>query len=225
MRQSYFPSTDAGLLAWARNFLAVVGSSSDYGISAGQLAELGALVQAYAACLVACDPGVRNKVAVIAKNQAASDLKSFVRPLVSIMRGQVGLSDSQRVKAGLTVPSARTVVPPPADPPRVTVTSVVGHRVTVRLTDSTVTGKRGRPKGAKGASVWSYVGQSAPEDTSLYKFEVSSSSTEVSILVPESVAPGSTVWLTARWYNQRGQTGPMAVPVYAVIQFGMAGAG
>ena len=42
----------------------------------------------------------------------------------------------------------------------------------------------------------------------------------VDVLFPESVAPGTQVWLTAVWFNERKQMGPACAPVGAQINFG-----
>ncbi|MEA2708233.1 MAG: hypothetical protein QOF78_834, partial [Phycisphaerales bacterium] len=53
-----------------------------------------------------------------------------------------------------------------------------------------------------------------------YKYEGSTSRTTVEILFPESVAPGTQVWLTAFFFNERKQNGPACAAVGTLINYG-----
>ena len=59
-----------------------------------------------------------------------------------------------------------------------------------------------------------------PSDPTQYEYEGSTSRTTVDILFPESVVPGTQVWLTAFWFNGRKQSGPAATPVSTNVQGG-----
>ena len=100
------------------------------------------------------------------------------------------------------------------------VLSVSGHTVHVRLHDANNPGKRGKPAGCKGAALFSFVGTAAPGDPSLFKFEGNTTRTSFDVIFPDSVAPGTMVWVTAVWFNERTQSGPACSPIGAFIQFG-----
>jgi hypothetical protein len=42
------------------------------------------------------------------------------------------------------------------------------------------------------------------------------------VTFPDTVMPGSVVWITAMWFNTRTQAGPAAAPVQAIIQYAYA---
>ena len=120
--------------------------------------------------------------------------------------------------AGL--PAQPSPIPAPNFAPRLTVVSVDGRLVKVRLSDP-ANPTRGRiPGGVNGAIVMSHVGPTAPSDPSAYRMEGPTSRTSVDILFPESVAPGTQVWLTAVWFNERKQMGPACSPVGTHINYG-----
>jgi hypothetical protein len=68
------------------------------------------------------------------------------------------------------------------------------------------------PDGVNGATVMSFVGASAPANPTAYKYEGSTSKTTVDVLFPESTAPGTQVWLTAFFFNERKQNARRARP-------------
>jgi hypothetical protein len=222
---SFLPSSDASLLRWAENFYAVANLSpgpTGYGLSAGQMTAFNTLVTSYQTSLAACDPGVRSKAAVFTKNQAKAALIVDARLLAKVVQGTAAVTDAQKATLGLNVRAMPQPVPVPADAPSIDVMSVDSRTVSIRLHSSTVAGKRKRPAGVKGAAVFSYVGATAPTDPSAYAFQGNTSLTNFNVTFPDTVMPGSVVWITAMWFNTRAQSGPAAQPVQATIQYGFA---
>ncbi len=74
----------------------------------------------------------------------------------------------------------------------------------------------------KGATIFSYVGATPPTDASAYKFEGNTALTTFDVTFPDTVVPGSAVWITAMWFNTRAQSGPAAQPVQATVQYAFA---
>jgi hypothetical protein len=222
---SFLPSTDTGLLSWAQNFYAVANATpgpTGYGLTAAQLTAFNSLLTSYQTALAACDPGVRSKAVVFTKNQAKANLVNDARLLAKVVQGTASVTDAQKATLGLNVRATPQPVPVPADAPSIDVVSVNSRTVTIRLHSSTVAGKRKRPVGVKGAAVFSYVGATAPADPSAYSFEGNTSMTTFDVTFPDTVVPGSVVWITAMWFNTRTQAGPAAAPVQAIIQFAYA---
>ena len=58
-----------------------------------------------------------------------------------------------------------------------------------------------------------------PENTAVYKYEGSTSKTTTDVLFNEDIAPGTKVWLTAFFFNERKQNGPACTPVPAIINY------
>jgi hypothetical protein len=226
MPRGFLPNKDADLLAWAQNFYAVANlAPTTYGLTAAQLTAFNTLVTSYQTALAACEPGVRNKAAVFTKNGVRANLKNSARLLAKLVEGTATVTNAQKATLGLNVRAMPTPIPPPAFAPQVDVVSVVGRTVKIRLHNSETTDRRGKPAYVKGASLFSFVGPTAPTDPNAYKFEGNTTLTVMLVAFPETVAPGATVWITAVWFNERAQSGPAATPVSAVIQYGMSMAG
>jgi hypothetical protein len=126
---SFFPRSDDALLAWSLQFKTVLTSSpATYGVTAAQCTAYGVVHGAYATALAACEPSVRSKMAVAAKNTARSNLKYNAKLLANLVNGTAGVTDAQKIELGLNVRSMPTPIPPPALPPSLTVVSASGGR-------------------------------------------------------------------------------------------------
>jgi hypothetical protein len=218
----FLPRTDAGLLAWSANFSALITATpTAYGLTSAIATAYTALHTAYATALAACDPGVRNKAAVLAKNDAREALKVQARFLAKLVQGTSTVTDSQKAELGLTVNAMPSPIPPPSAAPALDIVSVVGRTVKIRLHDADNAGKRGKPAGVAGATVFSAVGDDAPVTEDGWKFEGNTTRTEIDVVFPNSVAAGAKVWLLAFWRNERDQSGPPCAPVSTNVQFGL----
>lgn len=221
MRTSFIPSTDTGLLAWSLNFQTLIAASpAAYGLTGAQVAAYQALHLAYAAALAACDPTVRSRSTVAVKNAARTDLKKSLKLLVSVINGQVTVTDGQKIELGLNVRAMPSPISAPALPPGLSVVSVVAWTVRIKLYDRNSSGKRGKPAGVNGASVFSFVGAEPPSDISAWKFEQNTGHTSMDLAFPSTIAPGTKVWLTGFWFNGRKQNGPACTPVSTNLQGG-----
>jgi hypothetical protein len=221
VRTSFIPSTDAGLLAWSLNFQTLIAASpAAYGLTGAQATAYQALHSAYATALAACDPNVRSKSTVAVKNAARTNLKSSLKLLVNIINGQGTVSDAQKLAMGLKVRAMPSAIPAPALPPGLSVVSVVAWTVRIKLYDQNSSGKRGKPAGVNGASVFSFVGAEPPSDISAWKFEQNTGHTTMDLVFPSTIAPGTKVWLTGFWFNGRKQNGPACTPVCTNLQGG-----
>jgi hypothetical protein len=216
-----FPTSDTGLLAWAQNIVTLVTPTpATYGLVAGDVTTFTALVTGYSTALAACDPGLRNKSAVVAKNAARTALKTGASLLINKVYASPTVTDSQ--KTALGVPPRRTPspIPVPSSVPAITVKSVRGRVVSIKLSDTASSAKRGKPPGVSGASVFSFIGATAPDDLSLWKFEGNIGRATVDVSFPAGTAGGAQVWLTAFWFNGRKQSGLAADPVTTYLQSG-----
>ena len=112
-------------------------------------------------------------------------------------------------------------IPVPTEVPELDVLSVAGRTVRIRLHNENTLSVR-KPAGVKGATIFSFVGEDAPEDISLWKFEMSTAKTTVDITFPITVEAGSKVWLTAFWFNPKLQSGPACLAVPTWVQGSMS---
>jgi hypothetical protein len=101
--------------------------------------------------------------------------------------------------------------------------SVIGRAVTVRVSDPDSQSTRSKAPNARGAQIFSYVGEEPPADQRAYRFECFASRTTAQILFPNDVPSGATVWLSARWVNARGETSPASPPLGCTLQGGAIG--
>lgn len=221
MPHNFYRGKDADVVTGSANFASLISSGAvSYGLTTAQATAFGtlntALQSAYSAAI---EPSTRTPVTVAAKRAALSGMRASAILLSKIIYATATVTDAQLVGLGLLPRASRTPVPVPGAAPVVEVSSVSGRLVNVRLhgADSE---RRGKPFGAVGANVYSYVGEAAPTDPRAYHFEGTTTRTITQILFPNTVASGATVWLSACWISARGQTGPACTPISFTIQGG-----
>lgn len=215
------PAGDNELLAFATNLKTLITAApTTYGLTAAQATAYGAVVSSYASALAACDPGIRSKTAVAAKNTAKANLKLASQQTANLINGTPTVTDAQKVALGIPPRAKPQPIPAPSTPPSVEVISVSGWNVKIGLRTSSTDAKRRKPAGVSGCTVMSFVGTAPSNDMSKWKYEGMSGKTVVDVTFPITVPPGSQVWLTAFWFNNRKQTGPAAQPISTNLQGG-----
>ena len=218
---TFFPSTDSALLAWSLNFSTLISATpTAYGLTAAQATAYATLHTAYGTALAACDPSTRTKAAVSNKNVARTNLKNSARLLANLINGTASVTNAQKITLGLNVRATPSPIPQPSTAPGLSVRSVSGWTVKIKLSDTGSSAKRGKPPGVSAGSVFSYVGATAPSDISSWKFEGNTGKTLVDVAFASTLAPGTQVWLTAYWFNGRKQSGPATSPVSTNLQGG-----
>lgn len=224
MPRDFLPRREADLLAWAENFAGrIAADAGAYGLTPAQAAAFEARRSAFAAAYaVATTPGSRTRPAVAAKDAARAALEAEARALAAVVRAGPGVSDAQRVGLGLRPRGAgRARIGRPGDRPTVRVAEVVGRRIRVVLSEAGAPG-RGKPRGVAGAAVLYHVGESAPTDAAEWSFGLQTTRAEAELAVGPAAEAGARVWVTARWFNPRGELGPWAEAVWACVQRGVA---
>jgi hypothetical protein len=224
MANEFLPRTDAGLDEWAGHFDAAIAAAPEqFGLSAQQSADYSACRSRFhVGLLVATDPATRGGSTVLAKSLARRELEALSRQLAGIIRANPAVTDQQRYDLGLRVRAKPSRSPVPAEAPRISLLSMVGHRMRLKLRDATST-RQGKPADASGASVFSFIGPTPPAKLSDWTFEKNTGRTGVELDFDPALAPGTRVWVTAFWFNPRQEPGPTAWPVDGLIQFGMNG--
>src|SRR4051812_15554784 len=213
-----FPEKDSELFQWSLNFSTkITATPTAFGLVAGQATAYAALHSAFGTALAAADPAVRNKPATLAKNDARTALKSSARSLAMIIQGTPTVTDGQKASLGLTVPAQRQPIPVPSAIPSVDIVSVMGRTVKIRIHDAEGEGKRFKPAGVKGAAICTFVGATAPTDPSEYTWQGNTTRAIVDLPFDNDLAPGTLVWITAMYFNERQQNGPACTPVSATL--------
>jgi len=221
---SYLPLTDDGLRAWALNFATRLGNTADpstVGLTVADVDAYGTLMQDYTAKLTAAiDPATRGSATVFAKDDTKKDLIADSRRLAMIVTNHPGVTDQQRHDFGLTVKDETpTPVPVPSSSPTIDIVSVNGLTINIRLHNGEST-SRAKPVGVKGASVFTYVGETPPSDMDAWTFRGMTSRTITHIDMPGTTAPGSLVWITAVGFNTKSQSRPATTPISTHLQGG-----
>ena len=71
-----FPRADSAILQWSQNVLdSITPSPEQWGLQLSDVADYTALHADFSAKLTGCNPSVRNKGAVVAKNLSLDELK------------------------------------------------------------------------------------------------------------------------------------------------------
>jgi hypothetical protein len=139
--------------------------------------------------------------------------------LSKIIQGHSTVTAAQKVDLGLNVPAPHTPIGAPTTPPVLEVRERLGTWMRILLHDGSGT-SRAMPDGVQGARVYSFIGPSAPVDINAWVLEGQTTRAFVDLQFPPTAVAGTVVWLTAQYYNPRGETGPACSPVQTVIAGG-----
>jgi hypothetical protein len=218
---NFYYGKQADVVAGAANAAALLsGSPTTYGITASQATAFSALnTTLQTKYSAAVDPSTRTRAAIAEKNDALRAMRSMAINLAKIIYATGTVTDGQLIGLGLLPRSGRSPVPPPTDAPVLEVGVVSGRLVNVRV-HAAGSERRGKPAGAIGANIYSYVGETPPADPRAYHFEGMTTRTRAQVLFPDTVASGATVWLSANWVSARGQTTQSCAPVRFTVQGG-----
>jgi hypothetical protein len=78
--------------------------------------------------------------------------------------------------------------------------------------------RRARPAGVAGAKVYSFIVEEPSESLHDWRHEGLLTRPCGDIDLGSNLACGAMVWITACWYNQRGECGPPALPKHTIVQ-------
>ncbi len=221
MPRSFYNSTDDDLSTGAANLIAIVGlSPTTYGTTAGAITSYTTLSTNYTTLLgLVREPGTRTPTKVTEENAARKLLREASLNFSRIFRSTSTVTNAMLQALNMPERVVPQPIPAPATAPGLIVKSVDERVVTLRLLDL-AEDRRGKPRGVAGASIFSHIGANPPENLSDYKFEGNSSKVEVVIEFAAATAPGTKVWFTAFWFNNRKESSPMATPISTNIQGG-----
>ena len=172
MGRNFYTGTEAELASGSTNVVAIVSPSpEDFGLTPSQIASYSSLAESFNAALsLSVTPSTRTPV----RDRPEAESEATAQDGVGDA-GEAHCRYADGERCELTslhmnvhpTPTRRHV---PAAAPVVRVISVVGRVVTLRVRDS-ASQMRGLPFGASGANLYSFVGNSPPEDPREYHFE------------------------------------------------------
>lgn len=221
MSRSFYFGNYAELQAGSQNFATKISSAPvSYGLSAPQAAAYQTLNDLYSdAYFAAVDPEQRTRGIIAARNVARRNLIAMAADLARIINGTSTVTDAQKFDLGISVRGGGAPLPIPTQMPALEIVSRLGTGIRIRLHAGE--GRRSRPAGVQGTRVYSFVGTSAPTDPKDWVLEGQATRSFVDLDF-SGKAPGTIVWLTAQYYNPRGETGPACAPVSTPIAGGTA---
>ena len=215
---TFVPGNDDKLLAWANTFKTILSANTAaYFMLPSQATTFAAAATAFASALgVANTPSTRTKGNIAAKDAAKKQLQNLARSFGKIIQANVQISDQMKIDIGVTVrkPPQPSLVPDVS--PILEVESVSGWTINLRIR-TPGSDRASMPKGAMGITLLSYVGPTPPTDPSKFKFEGSLGRGKAQVVFDSSLAPGTTVWLTAFYFNGRKESGPACQPLQSNI--------
>jgi hypothetical protein len=220
------PTQDELLANWSANAdTRLTASPTTYGTTAAVATQYNAVHTAFItardALIASRAAGTRSESLTAQKSQAKRDLLDFARPLYKQIQANTAVTDADKIELGVRVPDNKpTPRPVPGFAPGMLVMSVNGRLVSVRIFDPAFPDRKRMPDGVANATIMSYVGTTPPASPGDFKYEGGTSKTKFDVLFPDSVAPGTQVWLLAFFSNDREQNGPACNPVGAVINYG-----
>lgn len=210
------------LFAQAQNFSTLLTANfAAYGLTTSVASTYSSKFNTFKAALTASSSdATRGKSTVIAKNLAKKDLIGYTR----LVAGQIGktmtVTDQQREDLGLIVRKKPSVIPAPTTRPSVEKTSAVMRTVGIRIWDDSTEFKRAKAPNTIGAKVYTFVGSDYPSDPTAWAYNGDATRGKYEITFPDTVASGAQVWVCCAWFNRKGETGPISVPISTNVQGG-----
>lgn len=212
------PTADHALETWNANIVPrLVATPSAFGILALDATNYQALALDFSTRLATAENlTTRNKGTTAAKNTSKNTCIARARQIVKTISAYAPLTAQQRADLGLNpVDLTPTAVPAPVTRPMVTL-DPAGN---LRLVDEAEPTRRGKPAGVNGAVI--LIKLTATADTPPAGVE----DTHLSMLLTRNKATlnlpagstGKTLWVLARWYNERGELGPVSTLASTLI--------
>jgi hypothetical protein len=214
----YFPSKDADVLPWTRNFVSVLAANAErWGIAAGLVTALGGLGMAFAEAYNRHIQPDSGKVSTEQKNMALKALKKGVQDMVNgHINHNPAVTPDDRIALGLYIYAERSPVGNPATTVVLRIAAGLVRQLVVYFTDSGSPEKRGKPYGVEYMELLCGVLDSPPKGVEDLPRPVTASKSPVTLTFREEDR-GKTVYMAGRWKTGSQKEGPWSGIVSAVI--------
>ena len=220
MSKDYVPGRELDLEAYCSNQIAkITPTPQAWGTSPSDLESYNEAFLAFSAVLAASrDPATRTHAVVVAKSDARKRVIAEARKIAATVQACREVTNSMRAQIGLTIRKEEpTPIGIPFEAPVAEVKNRLGTMVEVRVHGGT---GRPRPHGVAGCALFSFVGAVPPAELKAWTFEGDCTRSTAEITFDAALPPGTTVWITAAWYNPRGQRGPACAPISTFLAGG-----
>lgn len=217
--RDFMPHDNATLKLYARQFAdRITADPTAVGLTAQDALDLNADVTRFeTAFTLAEEPLTRTSVSIVNRTDARRAMVARIRRLSRIIQAHPGTTDPMRESLGLSVRGANPAPQgPPASQPGVFVQTIGARRTRVRLQNRENPDQKAKPRGTGGAYLYAALADQMPQEESAFTFAGAATRHLHTLEFPAGTA-GKTVWIIARWFNARGETGPASVPASATI--------
>lgn len=222
MSKTNLPNRDADLDQFATHLAEYVTANPTLvGLPPAIATQMTDLAKDFNVALAASvDPETRGGSKIQAKRIARKNLVKFLRPTIRVIQACLTTTDQMRYDMGLPIRKTHGTPAPVPGKTAMTVVSVNGNDVVVRVTNPLQPLSRAKPKDVQGISFFSYQGEEPSLDISKWKFEGSSGRTSTTIGFPAELPIGTKVWLTCFYFNSRKESGMACDPVGVTLYGG-----
>jgi hypothetical protein len=215
----YLPTREAELLPYSQNYSATLTASpATYGVLPADATALSSLVTGFAnAYTEASDPNTRTKPKIVAKDLAKAQLIASLRSLSQRIQNNPAVSAEKKSELGLPIWDREpSTVPAPSTRPVISLVAAAGNLQLLRVVDETTPTSKAKPEGVAGVEIYAWIGETPPAELSQWQSKglFTRSSFEISY-TSEDAAKQAT--LMARWYNAKGEYGPVSEPITALV--------
>jgi hypothetical protein len=163
------------------------------------------------------DPETKTKGKVAFKNLKRAVLRTTLNSFIARLRVNPNLTDAQLTDLNVARrDSEPTPRPAPTSQPVLTVLGIVNDfDVVVRSVDL-VSGKKARPVGVQGIAFYTAVGENPSTDIEDWRHDGLTGKSQFTCgMRPEDA--GKLITIRARYFNAKGEFGPLSAPVTAII--------
>ncbi len=219
MPNSYIPTRDGDLAPWADNFRdLIVATPGAYGLLAADGTAIATVVDAWdAAYATAINPSTRTPATIAAKDSAKGAMVPILRFYAQTIKLNQGVSNELKVGLGIHVNDAGpTPVPVPSTAPALNVDFTFHLGASLRVRDTSTPTSNAKPPGVLGGLVMYKVGvavATTPEGD--HRDSIETKTPFRLAFDAADVGKICTVW--QKWYNRKGEFGPLSDSVNFVI--------
>ena len=216
---SAIPSRDGELRDFGLTFSGKIAADPPgFGFTAGGVVPLTTAASEYSdAYNLVADPETKTRGVVADKDLKREILKAVLRSFIGQLQANPAITAQQKSDLGIPIHDREpSPIAAPASQPVLTVLGIVNDTDVVTRATDLLTGRRARPAGVAGTAYYTYVGENPPADIEQWRHEgLSGKSQFTCAMRPEDA--GKLITIRARYYNAKGEFGPLSTPVTAVI--------
>ena len=210
MNKHFIPRADIDFDRWVRYFILHLSANAErFGVPAEEVEALQMLFDDWENWYGKTkNPSARTSPVIVSKNDSRKILEAKARFITrAYLRFNPLVTDGDRENTGLPVyKTTHTAAPVPIEFPLIYVRSKGPGVIVIYFRDS-VTKKRAKPFGIHGAEmVWEVLDHYTIDWKEL-KHSVYSTKTPITLYF-DGKERGKTIYLSMRWVNTRGKTGP-----------------